>query len=183
MNFDEIISNRRSSRIFTSENVSEKNLEKILFSGSLAPSAKNRQPWKFYVLNNAQKTHITNMLFEWNKLNSKEHSSVKGSAQQINLANKMIMIYTNSYKSRSKNIHYKKPDYISLGCALENMSLQAVNLNLGSCIICDVLYIENEINEYLDIKNFELVCGFIIGKPIYNSPQKAKKNLKDLLLN
>lgn len=68
------------------------------------------------------------------------------------------------------------------GCAIENMSLKAINLGLGSCILCDTLYIENEINEYLKINDFEQICGFIIGNPIYNSKPKAKKNLKDLLL-
>ncbi len=62
------------------------------------------------------------------------------------------------------------------------MSLKAINLGLGSCILCDTLYIENEINEYLKINDFEQICGFIIGNPIYNSKPKAKKNLKDLLL-
>ena len=126
MNFDEVINNRRSARLFTDDIISEKQLEKILFSASLAPSAKNRQPWKFYLLSDEQKTHIMNMLY---------------------------------------------------------MSLQAVNLGLGSCILCDTLYIEHEINEYLGINNFEQICGFIIGKPIYTYPPKAKKHLKDLLLN
>lgn len=63
------------------------------------------------------------------------------------------------------------------------MSLQAVDLGLGSCIICDTLYIEDEINEYLGIKNFEQICGFIVGKPIYDYPTKSKKELKNLLLN
>lgn len=63
------------------------------------------------------------------------------------------------------------------------MSLQAVNLGLGSCILCDTLYIEDEINKYLGIENFEQICGFIVGKPIYNSTIKPKKELKNLLLN
>lgn len=183
MNFDEVINNRRSARLFTDDIISEKQLEKILFSASLAPSAKNRQPWKFYLLSDEQKTHIMNMLFEWDISNTKEHTSVKGTAEQIKTANKMIMIYSDSYKSKAKNENYKKPDYLSLGCAIENMSLQAVNLGLGSCILCDTLYIEHEINEYLGINNFEQICGFIIGKPIYTYPPKAKKHLKDLLLN
>ena len=48
------------------------------------------------------------------------------------------------------------------------MSLEAVNLGLGSCILCDTLYIENQINDYLGIKDFEQVCGFIVDTPIYN---------------
>ena len=183
MDFDEIINNRRSARLFTDDVISNKQIEKILQSGCSAPSARNRQPWKFYVLNDEQKNHIMNMLFEWDKLNPKEKTSVKGSAEQIKTANKMIMIYSDNYKSKSKNKNYKKPDYISLGCAIENMSLQAVNLGLGSCILCDTSYIENEINEYLGIRDFEQICGFIIGSPIYNYPPKTKKNLKDLLLN
>ena len=178
MNFDEIVDNRRSARLFTNDDVSKKQLEKILSSGSLAPSARNRQPWKFYILSDTQK-----MIFEWDRLNPKEKTSVKGSAEQIRTANKMIMIYTDSYKSKSKNENYKKPDYISLGCAIENMSLQAVNLGLGSCILCDTLYIEDQINEYLKIDNFEQICGFIIGYPVYNYPPKIKKDLKDLLLS
>lgn len=183
MNFDETVDNRRSARLFTNDDVSEKQLEKILLSGSLAPSARNRQPWKFYILSDNQKNDIMNMLFEWDRLNPKEKTSVKGSAEQIRTANKMIMIYTDSYKSKSKNENYKKPDYISLGCAIENMSLQAVNLGLGSCILCDTLYIEDQINEYLKIDNFEQICGFIIGYPVYNYPPKIKKDLKDLLLS
>ncbi len=183
MNFDEVIINRRSARLFTNDVVSKSQIEKILLSGSLAPSAKNRQSWKFYILNNKQKDDIMNMLFEWDKLNPEQRTSVKGSAEQIRTADKMIMIYSNNYKSKSKNKNYKKPDYISLGCAIENMSLEAVNLGLGSCILCDTLYIENEINNYLEIKDFEQICGFIVGKPIYNYPPKIKKDLKDLLLN
>lgn len=114
MNFDEIVDNRRSSRLFTNDKVSEKQLEKILSSGSLAPSAKNRQPWKFYILNDKQKNDIMNMLFEWERLNPKEKTSVKGTAEQIRTANKMIMIYSDSYKSKYKNQNYKKPDYLSI---------------------------------------------------------------------
>lgn len=114
MNFDEVLMNRRSAREFTSENINKNNLYKILSSASLAPSARNRQPWKFYILNNEQKNHIMNMLFEWDKLNPKAKTSVKGSAQQIKQANKMLMIYSDNYSSSSKMTNYKKPDYLSI---------------------------------------------------------------------
>lgn len=114
MNFDEIINSRRSARVFTGENVTQNELNKILLSASLAPSAKNRQPWKFYVLNDKQKEHIMNMLFDWDKSNPKEKTSVKGTAEQIKQANKMVMLYSDNYNSSSKMINYKKPDYISI---------------------------------------------------------------------
>ena len=183
MNFDDVINKRHTDRKFTDEQVLDEQIKKIVHSASLAPSAKNRQPWKFYILSDKEKNHITNMLFEWEKLNKDEKTSVKGSAEQIKSANKMVIIYTNIYNSKEKNLYYKKPDYISLGCAIENMSLQAINLGLGSCILCDTLYIEDEINEYLGIRDYEQVCGFIVGYPINVYPPKRKKDLEDLLLN
>ena len=68
MNIDEIINNRRSARNFTDKDVSEEQIKKIIQSASKAPSAKNRQPWKFYILNNFQKNHIADMLLEWDNL-------------------------------------------------------------------------------------------------------------------
>ncbi len=183
MEFDIVINNRRTARVFSDEAITNKQINKILYSASISPSARNRQPWKFYILTDEQKDHIMNMLFEWDKQNPKSKTSSKGSAQQIKSAKKMIMIYKDNYKSKAKRAHYSKPDYLSLGCAIENMSLEAVNLGLGSCIVCDTLYIEDEINDYLGIKNYEQICGFIIGKPIYDYPRKIKKSLSDLLLN
>lgn len=124
-----------------------------------------------------------NMLFEWDKTHPNEKTSVKCTANQIRTANKMIMVYSDNYKSKSKNKNYKKPDYLSIGCAIENMSLQAIKLGLGSCILCDTLYLENEIDQYLEVTNYEQICGFIVGNPIYNYFQKIKKNLNSLLLN
>ena len=183
MEFNNVVENRRSARLFSNKIVTDEELEMILKSGALAPSAHNRQPWKFYVLSDEQKNYIMNMLFKWDKENPKERTSVKGSAEQIKSASKMIMIYSDKYKSKFKIENYKKPDYLSIGCSLENMSLQAVNLGLGSCILCDTLYIENEINDYLKIKNFEQICGLIIGEPIYDYPPKIKKNLSELILS
>ena len=183
MIFKDVINNRRTSRVFTDKNVSFNKIKKILYSATIAPSARNRQPWKFYILNDNQKDHIMNMLFEWDIKNPKSRSSVKGSAEQIKSANKMIMIYRDKYKSKAKIENYYKPDYLSIGCAIENMCLQAVDLGLGSCILCDTLYIEKEIDDYLGIKDYEQICGFIVGYPIYNYPPKPKKELNDLILN
>lgn len=182
MEFDNVLNSRRTVRLYEDKNVSQDMINKIIKSASLAPSAKNRQPWKFYILNATQKNEIANMLLKWDVLNRKEKSSAKGSANQILDANQMIMVYKDTYKSKFKSMYYTKPDYISLGCALENMSLESVNLGLGSCIVCDTLYIAEEINNYLNITGYEQVCGFIIGYPIYDEPPKSKKDIKDLLL-
>lgn len=44
------IAARRSIRKFKPDPVPREVLEEILTAGTLAPSGKNKQPWKFYVI-------------------------------------------------------------------------------------------------------------------------------------
>lgn len=44
------IENRRSIRKYKEDKISKKLLEEIIYSATLAPSAKNRQPWNFVIL-------------------------------------------------------------------------------------------------------------------------------------
>lgn len=43
------IENRRSIRKYRIDKVDRKIIEEILYSATITPSAKNRQPWKFIV--------------------------------------------------------------------------------------------------------------------------------------
>jgi nitroreductase len=51
MDFIELVKNRESIRNYDPEKLVEKDkLERILEAGRLAPSAANRQPWRFYLI-------------------------------------------------------------------------------------------------------------------------------------
>ncbi len=50
MEFEEIIRKRTSVRKFSDKRISEENLNKVLEAGRLAPTAKNNQPIKIYVV-------------------------------------------------------------------------------------------------------------------------------------
>ncbi len=50
MNFEDVIRERFSTRSFKNEKISHEKLDKILEAGRLAPTAKNIQPQKIYVL-------------------------------------------------------------------------------------------------------------------------------------
>ena len=51
MNFEDIIRNRTSVRKFSNKKLETEKLNKILEAGRLAPTAKNNQPIKIYVVN------------------------------------------------------------------------------------------------------------------------------------
>lgn len=50
MNFEDVIRKRFSTRSFKDEKVKKEELDKILEAGRLAPTAKNNQPIKIYVI-------------------------------------------------------------------------------------------------------------------------------------
>ena len=183
MELDEAILNRKTIRKFQNRNVPDNYLYKIIQSAMLAPSAKNRQPWRFYILNDNQKNDITNMMYHWASENKDLHTSIKGSANQMKTANKAIIIYTPNYQSKNKKTYYKKPDYLSLGAAIENMNLKCFDLGLGCTWLCDTLYIEDEINNYLKLDDLEQVSTLIIGYPEEVPERRERFSIDKLLIN
>ena len=80
------IEERRSIRSYTNEKLSRKIIEDILECGRLAPSAKNRQPWYFVIVENNTKDKIANMIpfnFENKNKYIYEFNSVKRSDMLI----------------------------------------------------------------------------------------------------
>ena len=50
----DLIKNRRTTRVYKEEMISEEELEKIIEAGMWAPSGHNRQPWHFTIIENKE---------------------------------------------------------------------------------------------------------------------------------
>lgn len=62
LTLDEAVRARHSVRNFSNKPVDAAMLRKILDAGRLAPSAKNRQPWRFTVATDAQREAAADLL-------------------------------------------------------------------------------------------------------------------------
>ena len=56
------IENRRSIRKYKPDEIERKLIEEIIYSASLAPSAKKRQPWKFIVYQGKKKDKLVDVM-------------------------------------------------------------------------------------------------------------------------
>lgn len=67
MNFKDLVTQRFSARKYTNENVSQKELDYILECARLAPSAVNKQPWKFVVVKSEKMKSLLQQTYnrEW----------------------------------------------------------------------------------------------------------------------
>lgn len=67
MELIETVKNRRSIRKFENKDVDNKIIEDLIEYARLAPSAKNRQPWKFVVVKDKIKNQIADIMLEQQK--------------------------------------------------------------------------------------------------------------------
>lgn len=174
MELNEVIRERRSIRRFTSQNVDESLIEQLLEDAILAPSAKNRQPWRFRVLYGEEKDRIAEIMLS----NVPEATSVRDSAKAILEAPALILVL------KHINVGWNTGDLLSIGAAIEHICLSTTDLGLGSLWIRDVSYSENEIMNYLRItaQDFDLVSAVAIGHPDEYPTARPRKGFEELMI-
>jgi nitroreductase len=111
---DSMIYRRHSIRKYTSDPVSQEDLEHILHSAMAGPSANNYQPWSFIVIDDRALLDGINQIHPY-----------AGMMKSAPLA-----IVACVLKNIAKNDIFYQQD---LGAAIENMLLAAVECGLGSC--------------------------------------------------
>ena len=168
------IKSRRSTRRFKAEDVSEEQLTQILEAGRYAPSGGNCQSTHFIVVKNKE------MLAELADLVKQEFAKMEVTPGLY----KSIVNSINASKKGNYVFHYNAPvliitanqkDYgnniADCACALENMMLMANALDLGSCWINQLKWLNENpvILEYmkkLGMDESERVYGALaVGYP------------------
>nr|AHF25632.1 nitroreductase [uncultured bacterium Contigcl_24] len=120
------ISNRRSHRDYKAEQIPEEVLSAILKAGLESPSARNRQPWHFSVVQNAkliQEVHD-------------EAARVMGKGGSPRFSDPDFQMF---YHAPTVIFLFGEKDFawtqVDCGIAVENMALAAEGLGVGSVIL------------------------------------------------
>ena len=161
----EEIKNRFSVREYLDKDVSEDDLNEILESARLAPSACNYQPWKFVVVRSKKKREALYYACKNQEFVRQAPIIIVGC--QVERAFPM-------FKDSDSGI-------LDVGIALTNMTLQAVKLNLGTCWIG--AFYESEVKGILSIpEDVTVVAILTLGYPKNPiPPPKNRKRLEDII--
>lgn len=125
MEFEKVVFGRRSVRKFKNIAVEKEKIDKIIEAAIYAPSATNKQAWKFIIVDDE---NIKEQICKFNG------SIVKVGADIIyNAPVGILVLYRNDV---SKNYKLYKDTIQSASAAIENMLLRAYDLGLGSCWLC-----------------------------------------------
>ena len=185
----EAIMTRRSTRNYKPQPVEQEKIEKLLEAGRQAPSGGNNQTSHFLVIRNREVLEklivLTEKAFAGMEITENMYASMKHAVEASRKGG-----YVFCYNAPLLIVLANRKDYgnnmADCACALENMMIAANALDLGSCWINQLKWLneEPEILEYLyslGMKETERVYGaVIIGYPATDSglPNRNLMHLK-----
>lgn len=180
MELKEIIKNRRSIRKFDTKKIDNSIIKEILYYGSLAPSGKNRQPWRFVVIqdNVELKNKIADIMIEKAEEKIKRGGnagSIKNTAKIMKEAPVFIAVF-NSWNEKIINSNLQ-----SIGACIENICLTATDMGIGSLWICDIDCAFKEVEDLLGKENISLVAGISLGYPLENPNARPRLEINELV--
>jgi len=154
-------------------------VEKVLAAAILAPSAKNRQSWRFVVLEGAAREKLARLMVDGaGKLEARGETtgSCRNSARIVSQAPVTILVFNAAYEHAGlifDHLTYNAPDIQSIGGMVQTMLLAAVDLGLGSLWICDILYAYPLIRDWLGCR-LEMVTAVSLGYPDEAPPPRPR---------
>ncbi|MEW5814558.1 MAG: nitroreductase family protein [Spirochaetota bacterium] len=158
------IAERQSIRKFKPEPVAKEKIQRIIEAGRRAPSAKNRQPWRFVVIDEKS-------------LREKIESAAFG---QEHVGQAPVII-----AGCSTNIDYRMPNGqlsypIDITFAISFMMLQAEREGLGTCVI--TTYDEQEVKELLTVPYaMKVVMLLLVGYPEERPFPELRKSVASIV--
>lgn len=166
---------RRSIRKYTTQQVSESQLDTIMKAAIYAPSALNKQPWEMRVVQNPDILKEINQRF----LNFAEGKQFQGSAARYREPGFSIFhgSPTLIVIGGDKNNAIAKMD---IGIAMQNILLSAHSLGLGTCPLGTLTNVLNQpenadILKLLNIpEDYEIGICISLGYPAENPPAPVR---------
>ena len=168
MNVIEAIKTRRSTRKFKARAVEMEKLQQIVEAGRFGPTGGNAQGNHFFVISNATALmmlkDMVQTAFAKMELRDDLYKSLKNSIMLSQKGN-----YSFSYNAPVLIVVANKKDYgnnmADVACAVENMMLAANELDLGSCYINQLKWL----NEDPSIRGYLGTLGLKDDERVYAS--------------
>jgi nitroreductase len=188
LNTLEAISGRRSIRKFKDNPIPDEMLQAILTAGIQAPSGKNRQPWRFIVVKQDKRPELIRIMRQQiakAKTRGEDLGSSEWTTNVMEQAPVTVFIF-NPDGSRPWLAHSidqmftDMVDIQSIGAAIQNMLLAALELGIGSLWICDVFYAYEELCNWLGEKG-EMIAAVSFGYPDESPAARPRKSFNEVV--
>lgn len=169
MDVSKACESRFSCRQYTDQDVGNGLIEQCLECARLAPSALNKQPWKFYVTRGDLKARIA------------KETQLFGANGFTDQAPVLVVVTVKPRIADKLADKIKHQDFssIDLGIAVQSFCLKATELGLGTCII-----------GWVNTKNVDKILGTAMGEssklvislgyPACSQPPHKRKAMEEI---
>ena len=208
MEFENVITERHSTRAFLDKSIPREIIEKLLFLSTRGPSAINLQPWEFTVVMGEERQRLSRVLVK--SMRERNISCGPGAVRplpeyfmdrQRKLMDSILPYlekgtdFQDFINEGSCNFYgapvaiiftidqaFSKSRLVDVGIAVGYMVLAAHNLGLGTCPIGLISAFADEIKEMLNIpEDKDVVIGVAVGYPDPDSPVNQSVSARALL--
>lgn len=188
--FYNLIESRKSVRQYQKKEVPHEVLERVLGAALHAPSGKNRQNWRFFVVQGEKRdAYLQYSQKSWLGIKEILQKRLKPSLYDFTerffytLGDAPVLIFAYSHNSSEERYH---TSIGSVYMAVENINLACQIEGLGCCTMGAPLEIKEEVDAFLGVTELEeykkgeleLLCGVVLGYPAHNPP-KAPRQVDD----
>ncbi|MCM1091418.1 MAG: nitroreductase [Butyrivibrio sp.] len=189
------IYDRRSIRKFIDKPVSDKDITDIIQSGIKAPSSKNRQPWKYIVVQGNAKEEMLEVFRQGIKREESDSALLPKSKQNLASAKHTIDIMAEAptiifvVNSLGKSIMeeltpeervYEICNIQSISASIQNMLLAATEKGIGTLWICDIYFAYSELCKWLD-NDGQLIAAIAFGYPNEFPDERPRRKIEDVV--
>jgi len=192
-----IIQERRSIRRFDGSAIPPETLQRVLEAATKAPSAHNRQPWRFVILTALEdKRSLANALGEELREDRLADGDDPGQiekdvTQSIERITKAPVVVIACLSMEAMDVYpderRKTAEYImavqGVSMAAQNLLLAAHAEGLGACWLCAPLFTKDEVREELSLPDGWDPQGLIIlGYPAEAGKERPRRPMEEVSL-
>ena len=195
-NLQTFLRTRRSIRRFKTDHVPDSVLRDILHTATYAPSAHNRQPWRFIVLTDSSaKKHLSDaMAEEFQRDLEKDNLAAEEIAKKVARSKEritgapvvIILCVDMSEMDNYPDERRRKAEYIigiqSAANAGMQLLLAAHAEGLGGVWVCSPMFAQETVQDALNIsKMWEPQAMFLIGYPLEIPAFRGRKAIEEVV--
>jgi nitroreductase len=188
------IESRRSIRKYADKDIPEHIISKIVEAGIKAPSAKNRQPWRFIAVKGRSKEEMLEAFQKGLTQEKAGNGMLPDSRQYIGGAEHTVEIMRQApvtvfvINTLGRDMYqtltpeekaYDIANIESISAAIQNMLLTAEELGIGSLWICDIFFAYKDLSEWLNTDG-EMIAAVSFGYPLESPDERPRKSIADV---
>ena len=178
MDFYDVIKSRRSCRVFTPDPIPRDALERITEAAIWAPSGKNRQNYRVFVVAGEKKDELVSIA-------DRSFPIIEPSLKEM-YDEKIVSFTRNFFKTLGGApvllVFYAVPteegqfvDTQTVAAAVQNALLAATHEGLGTCWMTNPVHLKEDVNSVLGIEGMDLMAFVPIGYQGKEPPTPPRK--------